>query len=85
MDQYLFYIIKKQNKKSFIILIRSKGVDITVIPKLAAAKDFETMQLNTYKYLEDFNTEEKVLFHQMIKLLQSEMKKKYVDVSHYHF
>jgi hypothetical protein len=41
------------------------------------------MQLNTYKYLEDFNTEEKVLFQQMIKLLQNEMKKKYVDVSHY--
>jgi hypothetical protein len=59
---------------------RSKGVDVTMLPKLAADHDPNTMRINTYKHLEGFDSEGKLLFLQTLKLIQKEMKKRYTSV-----
>lgn len=60
---------------------RSKGIDVTILPKLAAEHDPDTMRINTYRHLEGFDTEGKLLFLQTLKLLRKEMKKRYTSVS----
>ena len=60
---------------------RSKGIDVTILPKLAAERDTVAMRFNTYKHLEGFDAEGRLLFLQTLKLLQKEMKKRYTNVS----
>ena len=59
---------------------RSKGIDVSILPKLASAQDLQTMRLDTYRYLEGFDLEGKGLFLQTLKLVLREMKKRYTNV-----
>jgi len=56
------------------------GLDVTILPKLAAEPDLSTMREKTVEYLKTHDIMGKELFLQTLRLLQKEMKKRYSDV-----
>ena len=44
-------------------------MDVTILPKLAAEHNVQTMRINTYNHLESFDLEGKELFLQTLKVV----------------
>lgn len=59
---------------------RSLGVDVQVLPKLAALDDLGEMKRKTLAHIAMYDTAGKELFLQTIHIMMDEMKKRYTQV-----
>lgn len=57
-----------------------KGVDITMIPKLAAESNDDIMRINTLKYLKNFDLEGQELFLVSLKTVVREIETRYIQM-----
>eukprot|EP00597_Dinobryon_sp_UTEXLB2267_P002253 CAMPEP_0170067922 /NCGR_PEP_ID=MMETSP0019_2-20121128/7074_1 /TAXON_ID=98059 /ORGANISM="Dinobryon sp., Strain UTEXLB2267" /LENGTH=85 /DNA_ID=CAMNT_0010275405 /DNA_START=580 /DNA_END=833 /DNA_ORIENTATION=+ len=56
------------------------GVDVMILPKLAAEEDPSELRRKTILHLESYDNTGKLLFLQTLKLLRKEMLKRYQNV-----
>ena len=60
---------------------RSRGIDIAILPKLAAEENLQTMRAKTLQYIAGFDEEGKLLFLQTLGIVRRELEKRYANVS----
>jgi hypothetical protein len=60
---------------------RIKGLDVAILPRLAAESNLQTMKVKTLQYIADFDQEGKVLFLQTLGIVRRELSIRYENVS----